>query len=121
MIKRGKKVSDINTTIHEHTSPAKAFQRASVYVPVTVKPFATVGTPITKCCGEPYVVIGRNTCEGTKNGECVFTITQEICVEIPVHFGARATNGDIFVNCISASDEDICSDCESCDPQGMDK
>lgn len=114
-----KKVSEINSSITPSTSPAAAFQRASVCVPITVKPFATVGTPVTKCCGEPHVTPGRNTCDGTKNGECFFTITQEICVEIPVHFGANATHGDIFVNCLGASEDDICTDCESCDPRIM--
>lgn len=108
-------MSDINSNICEHTSPSVAYQRSSVCVPVSVKPFATVGTPVTKCCGTPYVALGKNTCDGVKNGECVFTITQDICVEIPVMFGAKAIVGDTYVNCISASEKDICSDCDSDD------
>lgn len=113
-------MSDINTDPPEHTSPSVVYQRSSVCVPITVKPYATPETPRTRCCGEPYVTLGRSTCDGTKNGECVLTVTQEICIEIPVRFGANATPGDVYVNCISASKDDICSDCHTCNPKSMD-
>lgn len=50
-------------------------------------------------------------CNGERNGSCVFTISQDICVAVPVEFGATATVGDAFVNCNAASAEDICTDC----------
>lgn len=34
-----------------------------------------------------------------------------ICVAVPVEFGATATVGDAFVSCNSASADDICTDC----------
>lgn len=34
-----------------------------------------------------------------------------ICVAVPVEFGAAATVGDAFVSCNSASADDICTDC----------
>ena len=55
-------------------------------------------------------------CEGERNGACVFTITQDICVAVPVEFGATATVGDTFVNCNDASADDICTDCGSIAP-----
>lgn len=67
---------------------------------------------MTKCCGNAVVVSGNNQqCKGKKNDTCVFTITQRICVEVPVIFGATATAGDTFVDCLAASAEDICTNC----------
>ncbi len=46
-----------------------------------------------------------------KNGQCVFTISQDICVEVPVEFGAVASVGDTYVACNGASADDICTEC----------
>ena len=73
------------------TCPAVGYQSASICVPVTVTPYAQTG--------------------GVKNGSCFFTITQDICVAVPVEFGAVATVGDSYVNCNGASEEDICAAC----------
>lgn len=99
------------TLAEEQTCPAVGYQTASICVPVTVSPFAKTGAAFTKCCGTPVVVPGKVTCEGERNGSCVFTISQDICVAVPVEFGAVATVGDTFVNCNAASAEDICTDC----------
>lgn len=99
-------------TTPEGSCPAVGFQKASVCVPVTVAPFARTGTTITKCCGDPLVVEGDMSCPGKKNGVCSFTISQVICVEVPVSFGATATVGDTFVECLEASDKDICRNCK---------
>lgn len=87
------------------------YQSASICVPVTVTPFARLGVTTTKCCGDPVVTPGRKACGGVKNGLCFFTITQKICVAVPVEFGAVATVGDSYVNCNGASEQDICTDC----------
>ena len=47
-----------------------------------------------------------------KNGACTFTITQDVCVAVPVDFGAVATVGDAYVSCLNASADDICTDCD---------
>ncbi|MEG0214971.1 MAG: hypothetical protein RR685_02355 [Hungatella sp.] len=101
-----------NLTEGDQTCPAVGYQSASICVPVTVTPFAKTGVTFTKCCGNPVVVPGRNTCEGVKNGACAFTISQDICVAVPIEFGAVATVGDTFVHCNGASADDICSDCK---------
>jgi hypothetical protein len=101
----------ILTETEAQTCPAIGYQSASVCVPVTVTPFAQAGTTYTKCCGDPVVLPGRNTCDGTKNGSCAFTISQDICVAVPVSFGAVATVGDTYVACNSAAADDICSTC----------
>lgn len=96
----------------DQTCPAVGYQAASICVPVTVTPFAKTGATSTKCCGNPVVTSGKNTCGGTKNGACAFTISQDICVAVPVAFGAEATVGDTFVNCMGASADDVCTDCD---------
>jgi len=93
------------------TCPAVGYQTADVCVAVTVTPSADTGTPVTQCCGDPVVTPGRNTCSGTKKGACVFTISQRVCVAVPVTFGATATPGDTYVECVAASADDLCSDC----------
>ena len=93
------------------TCPAVGYQSASICVPVTVTPFAKTGHTYTKCCGEPVVIPGKISCDGEKNGACVFTLAQDICVAVPVEFGAAAEVGDTFVRCNDASAEDICTGC----------
>lgn len=93
------------------TCPAVGYQSASICVPVTVTPFAKAGATVTKCCGSPVVTPGREVCGGIKNGSCFFTITQDICVAVPVEFGAVAAVGDSYVSCNGSSEEDICADC----------
>ncbi|MEG1559506.1 MAG: hypothetical protein RRY79_00945 [Clostridia bacterium] len=93
------------------TCPAIGYQSASICVPVTVTPFAQTGTTTTKCCGNPIVTPGSKTCGGVKNGTCSFTISQDICVAVPVEFGATANVGDTFINCNGASADNICTNC----------
>lgn len=104
------------TLLEDQTCPAVGYRSASICVPVTVNPFARTGATFTKCCGTPVVIPGKVTCEGERNGSCVFTISQDICVAVPVGFGATATVGDAFVNCIGASADDICTGCGQVQP-----
>jgi hypothetical protein len=98
------------TTNDNETCPATGFQMVQVCVPVTVTPFAHPGPTITKCCGDPIIKSDGKICSGAKNGVCTFTITQTLCVEVPVAFGAEAEVGDKYVNCLGASDKS-CHDC----------
>lgn len=59
------------------TCPTVAYQLSSVCVPVTVTPFARTGVTVTKCCKKPTVTAGRYICDGIKNGQCVFTVSQD--------------------------------------------
>lgn len=102
---------DANVLNETGTCPAVGYQSASICVPVTVTPFAQAGVTTTKCCGTPVITPGREVCGGMRNGSCFFTMTQDICVAVPVEFGAVATVGDSFVNCNGVSEDDICSDC----------
>jgi len=97
------------------TCDVAGYQKATVCVPVTVKPFADAGSTTTYCCGSPTVSTDTAPCPGTENGSCTFKITQPICVVVPVEFGATATADNTFVQCGEASSEDICTGCGDTD------
>lgn len=101
-----------NVVNENQTCPAVGYQTATICVPVTVTPFANSGATTTKCCGDPIVTAGKNTCGGVKNGACSFTISQEICVAVPVAFGATSNVGDTYITCNGASADNICNGCE---------
>ena len=103
--------ANLNAIPDVQTCPATGYQSATVCVPVVVTPFATPGTTKTVCCGDPVISSGSTTCDGTVNGSCFFTITQQLCVEVPVNFGAIATVGAPSVECGGATGEDICTNC----------
>lgn len=78
------------------------FQKTQVCVPVTVTPFATPGEATVTCCGQP-VVVSRNACPGTDTS-CTFTVTQELCIQIPISFGADVRTGTAKVQCGAVSE-----------------
>ena len=97
--------------------PATGYQRVSVCLPVTVTPFANLGQTSVRCCGEPIVrPPGADACNGIPNGVCTFTIRQDICVRVPVEFGATTEAGETFVECMSATAEDTCANCHDPNP-----
>lgn len=89
------------------------FQRNRVCVPVTVTPFATPGEATVTCCGQPSVDT-RNTCPGTETS-CTFTVTQELCIRIPISFGADVKTGTAKVQCGTVS-ETPC-ECSTAQPE----
>jgi len=93
------------------TCQATGYQELSVCVPVAVTPFVTVGTTTTYCCGDPIVTVLSTPCSGNINGSCVFKIFQQLCIAVPVEFGATAAVGSPHVECGEVSSEDICTDC----------
>jgi len=91
---------------------AESYQRMRVFAPVTVQPYVRTGRTRTSCCGRASVEPGISSCNGQQSGSCTFTISQVICVRIPVYFGADAETGDLCVNCLGVSNENICAICE---------
>ena len=73
------------------------YQKETVCVPVRVTPFARPGTAKTTCCGEPVINMGGE-CAGRQT-YCSFTVTQSLCVEIPISFGAVIETGTATVQC----------------------
>ena len=108
----GSDTASLSTTPVDQTCPAVGYQRIGLCVPVTVTPFVHPKATKTKCCGNPKIKSGEMPCIGKKNGVCTFTISQTICIEVPVEFGATTTVDDIFVDCLGASADDICSNCK---------
>ncbi|MFA7215101.1 MAG: hypothetical protein WC187_03530 [Bacillota bacterium] len=105
-----KRAGDIKSQQVE-TCVGVGYQPLSVCVPVTVSPFAIEGTSTTFCCGDPVVTPGPAVCEGVEDGICEFTMTQDLCVRVPVTFGATSLVGSTFVQCGDATDEDVCTGC----------
>lgn len=102
---------DLLNQTEDQTCPAIGYQPVTVCVPVTITPFANAEATTTFCCGDPIVTPGITTCEGTVNGHCTFTITQNICIAVPVDFGATASVGAPSVQCGAATSEDVCTNC----------
>lgn len=73
------------------------YQKETVCVPVRVTPFARPGTARTTCCGEPVINMGGE-CAGRQT-YCSFTVTQNLCIEIPISFGAQIETGTATVQC----------------------
>ena len=95
----------------ENRCPAVGYQRVAVCAAVTVTPFARLGAVTTVSCGEPVICARTCDCPGVENGSCCFTIRQELCIVVPVIFGAEVALSDPSSTCISASGED-CTDCD---------
>lgn len=79
------------------------FQTETVCVPVTVTPFAEPHPATVHCCGAP-VINTTNPCSGSRSS-CTFTVTQKLCIEIPITFGADVKTGTAVVSCGSVSEE----------------
>jgi len=98
------------------TCPAIGYQSVSVCLPVEIEPFAQAGAAKVSCFGEPIIKSGCKSCKGKRKGTCSFTISQTICVEVPVVFGATANVGETFVDCDDSKHwDDDCSHMELSD------
>lgn len=85
------------------------YQNETVCVPVKVTPYANPGTAKARCCGEPVISTGAQ-CAGNQTS-CSFTVTQKLCIEIPITFGAQIETGSAVVQCGTVSEEEC--DCSS--------
>lgn len=83
------------------TCTKTAFQKANVSVPVVIKPYSYAGPTTTLCCNNPTIKNIR--CTGTTEQVCYFTITQEICIEVPIYFGAEAFMGMPLIDCLGVT------------------
>ena len=86
------------------------YQTATVCVPVVVTPTAIPGRTRTICCGDPVVTPDERACT-SGNLHCYFTVSQRVCIEIPVTFGATAIVGDARITCEDVG-TDGCTDCD---------
>lgn len=79
--------------------PVVGYQDVNVSIPVTIKPFGEAGNARTQCVGSAVVTPGNMRGQGQSGNECKFTIHQQLRVEVPVIFGARAEIGDASIDC----------------------
>jgi len=86
------------------------YQTDLVSVPVKVVPYAKAGPCTTVCCGSPVVTAG-DACLGEVGQVCEFTITQKICVKLPLHFGASILVDRAKVQCGNISEAEC--DCKN--------
>ena len=81
-------------------------QMVDISLPVQVRPFANIGTVVSRCCGPATISPGITPPPGSST-DCDFTIHQRICVEVPVEFGATVTPGQPHTECTGEN-------CDSC-------
>lgn len=81
-------------------------QCVDVTAELTLEPTATVGTVTVTCQGTP-----RITCVTAPDGaSCTVTLTQQVCVSIPVRYGVTTTTGEAVIACAG----DGCIGCGCC-------
>lgn len=69
--------------------PATVHETVCVQADVTLTPVVTVGTVRSFCVGPP--IIGPCVGPTSPSGTCTFTVSQQICVQVPLTFSASAT------------------------------
>ena len=80
-------------------------QCVDVSAPMTLMPTASIGTVNISCQGSPTV-----TCVTDPAGtSCAGTMTQQICVTVPVRYGVTMTAGEPTIACA-----DSCTGCGCC-------
>ena len=72
-----------------------AIQCVNVSSAVTMEPSTSLGTVVVTCRGVPEVVCETNE-EGTS---CVVTMTQQLCVSMPVRYSVELTTNDSTIAC----------------------
>ncbi|MFI3175937.1 MAG: hypothetical protein R3Y67_00415 [Eubacteriales bacterium] len=76
----------------------KFYQSSELSVPVKIRPFAQIGRITTACYGAPVITPGSD-CQGDCDQVCEFVITQKLCVELPIRFGADVKTKAPRVQC----------------------
>ena len=80
-------------------------QCVDVSAPMTLTPTAAVGAVTVACQGSPCA-----TCVADASGTSVtVTMTQQICVTVPVRYGVTMTAGEPTITCA-----DSCTGCGCC-------
>lgn len=93
------------------------YQTDLISVPIKVAPYAKAGPCSTVCCGSPIITVG-NDCQGEAGRTCEFTITQKICVKLPLRFGAAVKVEHARIQCGGLSETEC--DCQHTCPRECD-
>jgi hypothetical protein len=97
-------LDDTGSDVTQEACTSIFYQKETVCVPVHVKPYATPGSAKVICCSTPSVSTTRESiCTGNQTA-CSFTVTQDLCIEIPIAFGAEIETGSALVECGGVSE-----------------
>ena len=77
-------------------------QCVDVTASVILSPTAVMGSPTVTCQGNPTITCATNA-DGTM---CTVTMTQKVCVSIPVRYGTTISTCDPTISCA-----DSCTGC----------
>ena len=84
----------------EETCPLSGCSRVgtqcvNISAPMILTPTAAVGTLTVTCQGTPVI-----TCVSNEDGTaCTLTLTQQVCVSVPVRYGVTMTAGEAAIGC----------------------
>lgn len=81
--------------------PAIVHETVCVQANVTITPNVAVGAIQSFCVGEPII----GACPGEPVRECVFAVSQNICVQVPLTFSATAIAVPSGIVCSAPSAE----------------
>lgn len=70
-------------------------QSVCVQAGVTIRPHVEVGRIRCRCLGGPHI----GACSGELLENCTFTVSQRICVELPLEFSAIAVAEPSGITC----------------------
>ena len=80
-------------------------QCVDIAAPLVLTPAAAVGTVSVTCQGSPCI----NCVTEADGSSCVVTMTQQICVSVPVRYGVTMTAGDPTIACAPGAPGCSCS------------
>lgn len=83
------------TVLQDRDCDRTSVQCVNISAAVTMEPVTALGTVTASCRGVPEV-----TCETNADGTaCRVTMTQQICVSMPVHYSVDLTLDDPAIAC----------------------
>lgn len=90
--------------------PQNVKELVCVHANVTITPIIEVGEVIVRCTGRPQI----GSCSGAQSlTSCDFTVSQKVCVDIPLEFSANAEARSTGIKC-GAPTSGACPSSVSC-------
>ena len=74
-------------------------QCVDIAAPFTLTPTAAVGAVSITCQGSPSVTCVSDAC----GSSCTVTMTQQVCVSVPIRYGVSLTSGEPKITCADGS------------------
>ena len=70
-------------------------QCVDIAAPFTLTPTAAVGAVSITCQGSPSITCVSDAC----GSSCTVTMTQQVCVSVPIRYGVSLTTGEPTITC----------------------